>query len=405
MEIRAITAFTDIDAKAVETPLAHIGPFMAAATHAFEEAGVPVQTRRLATSPFPQWCSEPDRMPELAAHLLESCTAHAIHYIALGPAHLHDQPACLDILPAIFRAAPGAFASIDITNPVDGIDLGLLRHTADVIREVSTITDDGLTNLYLAAIANCKSGSPFFPAAYHGSGPARFALAIEAADLAVEAFQNANTPEEAKQSLTDRINEAAARICPVADALAANYGLVFGGLDFSLAPYPGEATSLGNAMEQLGVTMGGAGLVAAASIVMNAVEAARFPRCGFSGLMLPVLEDTVIGRRVAEGTLHLNDLLLYSAICGTGLDCIPLPGDVAQDVLTAVLLDVGALALRLNKPLTARLMPLPGKSAGDLVTFPNFEYFVPSRVITPPSGLGSGVFRRDTSLRITPRQT
>jgi uncharacterized protein (UPF0210 family) len=137
---------------------------------------------------------------------------------------------------------------------------------------------------------------------------------------------------------------------------------------------------------------------------MNAIEAADFPRCGFSGLMLPVLEDTTIGRRAAEGVLSVNDLLLYSAVCGTGLDCVPLPGDVAPEVLTALLLDTAALALRLNKPLTARLMPLPGKVVGDLVTFPNFEYFVPSRVMMPPSGLSSGVFQGDALLRITPRQ-
>ena len=86
--------------------------------------------------------------------------------------------------------------------------------------------------------------------------------------------------------------------------------------------------------------------------------------------MLPVLEDSVLGARVAEGALSLNDLLLYSAMCGTGLDCIPLPGDVEPGALAGILLDVAALALRLDKPLTARLMPMPGKAAGDPVAFP-----------------------------------
>jgi uncharacterized protein (UPF0210 family) len=45
-----------------------------------------------------------------------------------------------------------------------------------------------------------------------------------------------------------------------------------------------------------------------------------------------------------------------------------------------VLIDLGALALRLNKPLTARLMPIPGKAAGDEVHF-DFPYFADSRVI------------------------
>jgi hypothetical protein len=87
-----------------------------------------------------------------------------------------------------------------------------------------------------------------------------------------------------------------------------------------------------------------------------------------------------LARHAAEGTLTVKDLLLYSAVCGTGLDTIPLPGDTTADQITALLLDLSALALRLDKPLTARLMPIPGKKAGDPTNF-NFEYFANSRVM------------------------
>ena len=96
--------------------------------------------------------------------------------------------------------------------------------------------------------------------------------------------------------------------------------------------------------------------------------------------MLPVLEDAVLAGRAAEGTLTVKDLLLYSAVCGTGLDTVPLPGDTNAGQQAAVLLDLSALALRLDKPLTARLMPIPGKKAGDPTNF-NFDYFVNSRVM------------------------
>lgn len=228
-------------------------------------------------------------------------------------------------------------------------------------------------------------GAPFFPAAYHDGGEDRFALAIEAAGLAVTAFQYARDPRDARERLTDEIQAVVGQILPVAEHLAIERGIEFGGLDFSMAPYPGNATSLAGAMESLGVPVGGAGVLAAASLVMNAIEAADFPRTGFSGLMLPVFEDSVLGARVAEGALALNDLLLYSAVCGTGLDCIPLPGDVDSRVLTGILLDVASLALRLDKPLTARLMPMPGKAAGDPVAF-DFEYFAPTRVMAAPRG-------------------
>ena len=96
--------------------------------------------------------------------------------------------------------------------------------------------------------------------------------------------------------------------------------------------------------------------------------------------MLPVLEDSTLANRAERGLLKINDLLLYSAVCGTGLDTIPLPGEVTPEQIAAILLDLAALALRLDKPLTARLMPIPGKQAGELTSF-DFEYFANSRVL------------------------
>jgi uncharacterized protein (UPF0210 family) len=59
--------------------------------------------------------------------------------------------------------------------------------------------------------------------------------------------------------------------------------------------------------------------------------------------------------------------LLYSTVCGSGLDTIPLAGDVAPEAIARLLHDVAALATRLRKPLSARLMPIPGKRAGERV--------------------------------------
>jgi len=92
-------------------------------------------------------------------------------------------------------------------------------------------------------------------------------------------------------------------------------------------------------------------------------------RTGFSGLMLPVLEDAVLAARVAEGRVGLSLLLAYSAVCGTGLDVVPLPGAATTEQLERVLGDVAALAVRLRKPLTARLLVVAGKRAGERTEF------------------------------------
>ena len=85
-------------------------------------------------------------------------------------------------------------------------------------------------------------------------------------------------------------------------------------------------------------------------------------------------------RGAAEGRLTVNDLLLYCTVCGAGLDTVPLPGDIDRDTLGGILLDVGALSLRLNKPLTARLLPLPGLRAGEMTQFDD-RYFVNTQVM------------------------
>src|ERR1041384_3312699 len=90
----------------------------------------------------------------------------------------------------------------------------------------------------------------------------------------------------------------------------------FGGIDFSLAPFPDNAHSLGNAVEKLGVPkIGLHGSLAAAAILTEAIDRAEFPHTGFSGFMQPILEDSVLARRAAEGILTVKDALLYSAVC------------------------------------------------------------------------------------------
>jgi uncharacterized protein (UPF0210 family) len=109
--------------------------------------------------------------------------------------------------------------------------------------------------------------------------------------------------------------------------------------------------------------------VALSAAVTSALKSTGLPTCGYCGLMLPVLEDAILGRRWEERLVNAHQLLLYSAVCGTGLDTVPLAGDIPAETIANLLLDVATLALRLNKPLSARLFPVPGKHAGDRTAF------------------------------------
>ena len=263
----------------------------------------------------------------------------------------------------------------------NGISLEAVRACAQVIVKCAPLTPDGFANLRFAALANVLPGAPFFPAAYHQGDRPAFAIATEAADLAVEAFKNAKSLNEGRDTLVRMLEEHAENLVSVARQLQFRFGAQFGGIDFSLAPFPTDEQSLGGAVEGMGVPkIGLHGSLAAAAILTEAVDRANFPHTGFSGFMQPVLEDSVLAKRAAEGTLTVKDLLLYSAVCGTGLDTVPLPGDVNADQIAALLLDLSALALRLDKPLTARLMPIPGKKVGDPTGF-DFAFFANSKVM------------------------
>ena len=221
--------------------------------------------------------------------------------------------------------------------------------------------------------------------------------------MAVSAFDKGADLETARMELITSIERIARELDKIGQKLAVDYNLHFKGIDFSLAPFPTAAQSIGTAVENLGVPgVGYHGSLAAIALLAEALDRAQFPKVGFNGVMLPVLEDTVLAGSAVAGILSVNDLLLYSAVCGTGLDTVPLPGSTSEDQLYAVLLDLAVLAQRLAKPLTARLMPIPGKEAGEATAF-DFEFFANSKVMQINAQPLSGYLVDDTEFQIQSR--
>ncbi len=402
MKIRSITAFVDISYPLESEIIANAGRMLRTAREQFEEAGYSVQTTRIATQPFPAILGEqgPGKAADLAKDVEAIAFVHELDYIALGPVRLTDPPAYVEVIPDILGSTQNTFVSVEIANRESGISLPRTRRVAEVIRKVVNLGEDGFSNLCLGATANVQPWTPFYPAAYHGGGKPRFAIATESADLALSAITSASSLEQARDGLIRLIEDHARRIEEISRRVT---GMDFQGIDFSLAPGPEETRSIGAALERLGLSkFGSAGSLMAAAFLTGTLDQAQFTRTGFCGLMLPVLEDSVLAARAAEGGLGITELLTYSAVCGTGLDTIPLPGDIGEEVIAAILADMAALSLRLDKPLTARLMPLPGKKQGDATTF-EFEYFANSRVIMPRNGTLSGLLAGNENVPIRPR--
>ncbi len=392
MKIRSITVFVDPGWPVDPLIIQEAGQFTLAARQAYAAAGYEIQTTRLATVPFCQLLPGVDLAVPFGQELEHLLQPFGCEYVSIGPA-LPSRMESYAVIPQVIASTRGVFVSGMMTTADGEISLKAVYACAEVIEAIARLTPDGFANLRFGAAANVAAGGPFFPLAYHARGGPSFALALQSADLAVTAVTGATSLAGARQALIAAIEGHAQRLEVVSRALEA-LGPMFGGFDFTLAPFPSLEDSFGTAIERLGVpAVGLHGSLAAAAFLTSTLDQARYPRAGFNGILLPVLEDAVLAQRAAQGTLGLKDLLLYATVCGQGLDTIPLPGDTTREQLAAILLDVAVLAQRLNKPLMARLMPIPGKQAGQATEF-DFAYFANSRILSveaaPLQGLLTG---------------
>lgn len=397
MKIRSVTCFIPADETLAGAALDRAGTLNQQARATAADAGLILQTTRIAAQPLAQILQ---RTPALEfARLFERTYRNlGFDYGALvlssansnrsDPSHLErvrdgvgstTSTALYAHAAELVRSTESVFVSLSIASKRDGIDLDAIRAAAAAIVELGQTTAAGLGNFRFAAAANVPPGVPFFPTAYAGDGEPTFALATQAADLAVDAFTDAPSLDAAQARLVNAIETHAARLDEWSRALERASGVQYAGIDFSLAPHPTEQASLATALERLtGARFGTRGTLFAASFVTDTLRRARFTRAGFSTLMLPMLEDWTMARRSHENLYTLDSLLLYSAVCGTGLDTIPLAGSTTQAEIAALLLDLAALALKLDKPLTARLIPVPGVAAGASTQF-QFEHFANAR--------------------------
>lgn len=379
--------------------------FSSTALERFQNAGYEVQTTRIATVPFLEYLPVEDRRGVVkTVKEMEAAAAEAgFSFLGIGPA-LPTSPESYSVIPDILAETQNVFVTGMMAASKDGVYLERVRNCARIIHQAARITPDGFTNLRFSALANVRPFCPFFPAGYSDGEQPAFALAIESADEAVAVFERASSFAEARNMLLKNLEEYAGKLGVIAESLSKEFGQTFKGFDISLAPYPNERCSLGTALEHLGVSaLGGGGSVAAAAFVADTLDRGAWKRTGFNGLMLPVLEDPGLAQRSADGSLTLKDLLLYSTVCGTGLDTVPLPGDVSEDDIYGILVDIAALSVRLGKQLTARLMPVPGLKAGEATHY-QFDYFSNGAALGVPSGKIGNLLTGNEILALKPRQ-
>ncbi|MGB7055815.1 MAG: DUF711 family protein, partial [bacterium] len=267
--------------------------------------------------------------------------------------------------------------SATIAQKKEGINYDATLSAAQAMLRIAKTEGNGEGNFRFAAIANCPADIPFFPASYH-RGRTCFMIALESGDLLARAMTATDDFASAKKKLTSILEKEYTKVEKIAKRVEKQHGLCFRGIDTSPAPSILRNGSVALAIEKIAQgEFGAPGTLAICGMITDVLRSLRVRKCGFSGLMLPVMEDFGLARRI--GKLSIDALLVYSAVCGTGLDCVPLPGNIGVNRIRQILLDVATLASRLNKPLSARLLPIPGRCAGS-VTKIDSPYLINCRI-------------------------
>lgn len=366
IKVRSITAFVNIDRSQYREQLNDAVRFLKAAKPSFEQAGYEVQTLRVTTQPFPQYTRGVSNSEALNLFkVLAEFGKQQNVMVNIGPAMLtdSDDPANAELLGEILSTT-SVFASLAVAGE-DGIHWNAVRSAAKIIKYVESHSPGGQNNFDFAATAMMPPHAPFFPGSYHTGEGHQFSIAFEGGNFVTDIFSSASGDIRAAQTrLSEQLNQQALAVEKIAFAVEQRSGWSYVGIDPT--PAPSGDSSIGSAFEKLnGAKFGRSGTLSVAAVITAAVRGVESKHAGYSGLMLPPLEDPILAQRWAEGTYDVDSLLAYSAVCGTGLDTVPLPGDVSEEQLAKIIGDVASLAFKWHKPLTARLIPVPGKKAGE----------------------------------------
>jgi len=370
-KVRAITGFVRLDRETYQKQIADALFVLRRVKAEFESSGYEVETVRLTTQPLAELVAgipEDQALAFLAR--LDQLSVKENFLPNVGPAMLHDSddPATMHLLERALSTLPDIEGSAIIADET-GIHWKTIRRTAELVKYVSEHSSRSRGTFNFTATAMLKPFSPFFPGSYHTGAGGQFAVGFEGANVVRDVFtKDKGNAETATADLTAALIKHASVADAVGKKIAAETGWTYMGVDPTPAPL-GDV-SIGAAIEAFtGVRFGSSGTLTAARIITTAVKAVPVAQVGYSGLMVPVMEDRVLAQRWAESTYNIDSLLAYSAVCGTGLDTIPLPGDISLEQMERIFSDVASLATKWNKPLSARLQPVHDKKPGDQTDF------------------------------------
>jgi uncharacterized protein len=369
-KVRAVTAFVRLDRAKYQAQISETLAMLRQAKAALKRGGYEVESIRITTQPFPEYTRGLSRHDALAFfHDYDALAVKEGFDAAIGPAMLHDadDPTQAELLAEVLAQSKTLEGSIVVAGD-DEVHWNAVRAAARLMKYLEEHTVHSQGNFNFSATALVPPLTPFYPGSYHTGEGHQFAVALESANVVAEALGSTRNTAAAQHALEAALGAHARAVEDIAANIESETGWRYAGLD--LSPAPLKEVSIGAAIEGFtGAKFGSSGTMTAAALITAALRAIPVKHAGYSGLMLPILEDSTLAERWTERTVTVDQILAYSAVCGTGLDVIPLPGDVTTEQLEHMIGDMATLAVKLHKPLSARLLPVAGKNAGHRTEF------------------------------------
>lgn len=370
--IRTITAGITVSSLADTASVLRAVEFLKKARSEYQNAGYEVQTIRIATQNFHLYKGDYtytqaiDLLKKFDRIATKENVAFSIGQIL--PADVYDKNVSDWVVTLI-----NTTESISLSLPISSADLGVhtksIKAAAEITVAISKQGKGGEGNFRFTASANCPPGISFFPAAYH-EGASSFAIGIEFPNVITGVFRR-STWTDARRNLKIELENKFLPIQRIAERISKSSDWTYDGIDTS--PAPGLDASIAEAIETLThQPFGGSSTLRACALITDVIKNLDLKTCGYSGLMLPVIEDRILAKRAVENRFTVQELLLYSSVSGTGLDVIPIPGSTPVETIERIYADVASLSLKYtNKALSARLFLIPNKGVGDSVEFDN----------------------------------
>lgn len=349
--------------------------------------GIPVVNKRIAVSPIALVGApfSPDELVSVAKGLDAVAREVGVDFIGGFSALVEKGMATGDralmaALPQAMAETQRVCASINVASTRAGINMDAVLQMGRTIKAMAALTADadGIGCAKLCVFANIPQDIPFMAGAYLGigeadavinvgvSGPGVVKRAVERT-LAADPNADLGTLSEVIKKTAYKVTRAGELI---GNEVARALGIGFGVVDLSLAPTPNVGDSVGEIFESLGLpSIGLPGSTAALALINDAVKKggafASSHVGGLSGAFIPVSEDLNIAQAARSGNLCLEKLEAMTSVCSVGLDMVPLPGDTSAQTLSAIIADEMAIGVINKKTTAARLIPVPGKKAGE----------------------------------------